>query len=202
MRPDVRDLDRIERLTPMIDVYDFRGPRIDVMNEGLIAVVAGNGDIDDNALYRDKNILNKGPIMPCLLTNRSTDPVVRGLKSRILACFRHYMITHHPEQANDTYQHRSWCNHYGPSVGAPWHDHTQMGASFSAVYAITPGIDCHFLFIEKRRATTARMVDMPAGRLLIMPSNLVHCTTPNAGPETRITLPVDFTLIRHSILKP
>jgi|GEM_PF-1572669 len=196
----MRDLVRRSEPIPEIMVFDFAGGRISAMNNLILAEMRTT-QATPGSIYGD-NILNR-QATECLFDRRPLPPGLSALKERLYAALTIYLERWQPDLVGQPFRHRSWCNHFKPNEGMPWHDHAET--PIVAVYLV--GGDGGDLIIQDETdAMRCHRVETLPGRLIFMPGRLRHCSTPNFGPiETRVSLPVNFRFAKspeHDIDRP
>jgi hypothetical protein len=120
-------------------------------------------------------------------------PVPSGLSAlakRLYAALDVYLERWHPALVGQPFRHRSWCNHYKPNEGVPWHDHGKTPVV--AIYSIK-GEGGDLIIQDDTDPMRCHRVETPSGRLILMAGHIRHCSTPNFGPvAARVSLPVNF----------
>lgn len=183
----MRDLARRTEPLPGVMAFDFRGGRIAAMND-LILREMRTTERTPAAVHGD-NILNRRAVL-CLFDRRPLPPGLTALMERLYAALRVYLTRSHPHLASLPFRHRSWCNHYEPNEGVPWHDHAETPVV--AIYSVKG--DGDLIIQDKDNPIRCHRVETPPGRLIFMEGWMRHCSAPNFGPqETRVSLPVNFS---------
>ena len=192
----LRDLVKSQEVAPGVMVYDFRGPRIDAMNDGVIQHM---GSIKSPPPVEGSNTLNRGPREPGFFYLDPLPVEFKMLRERIFACLDNYLNRCMPHLIGLPWKQISWSNWYGPSEGAPWHDHIAVNAAVVAVYTVRDGVRSDFIFKDRAERDMAHLLQTPPGRLVFMSGDIEHCTSPNYGPERRVSIPVDFVFEGYNL---
>ena len=188
----MRDLVRRTEPTPEVMIFDFAGGRITAMNDLILAEMRTT-DVTPDSIYGD-NVLNRRAT-ECLFDRKPLPPGLAGLAERLYAALAVYLERWHPSLVDRPFRHRSWCNHYKPNEGVPWHDHGKTPVV--TVYSVK-GDGGDLIIQDEADSMHCHRVETPPGRLIFMPGHLRHCSTPNFGPiETRVSLPVNFQFTKN-----
>tara|TARA_R110001592_G_scaffold64194_1_gene197394 strand:- start:3542 stop:4144 length:603 start_codon:yes stop_codon:yes gene_type:complete len=183
----MRDLVRRTEPIPEVMIFDFAGGRIAAMND-LILMEMRTTDATPNRIHGD-NILNHRAT-ECLFDRRPLPPELASLAERLYAALAVYLERWHPSLAGRPFRHRSWCNHYRPNEGVPWHDHGETPVV--AIYSVQ-GYGGDLIIQDDADPARCHRLDTPPGRLIFMAGRMRHCSTPNFGPvAARVSLPVNF----------
>lgn len=183
----MRDLVRRSEPIPEVMAFDFAGGRIAAMNDLILAEMR-TAEATPDSLHGD-NILNRRAT-ECLFDRRPLPPGLNTLAERLYAALAVYLERWQPGLVGRPFRHRSWCIHYKPNEGVPWHDHQETPVV--AVYSVR-GNGGDLIIQKQTDAMQCYRVETPPGRLIFMPGRLRHCSTPNFGPtETRVSLPINF----------
>ncbi|MAN79625.1 MAG: hypothetical protein CMM77_12600 [Rhodospirillaceae bacterium] len=184
----MRDLVHRSEPLPGVMAFDFAGGRITAMNDLILAELRTPTTTPDN-IHGD-NILNRRAT-ECLFDRRPRPPGLSALAERLYAALAVYIGQRHPALIGAPFRHRSWCNHYKPNEGVPWHDHAETPVV--AVYSVK-GEGGDLIIQDRANPQRCHRVETPTGRLIFMDGRMRHCSSPNFGPvETRVSLPVNFT---------
>lgn len=183
----MRDLARRSEPIPEVMTFDFSGGRITAMNDLILAEMRTTKSTPD-PIHGD-DILNQRATV-CLFDRSPLSPGLSALKGRLYAGLAVYLERWQPGLVGRPFRHRSWCNHFKPNEGVPWHDHAET--PIVAVCMIR-GNGGDLIIQDETDAMRCHRVETPPGRLIFMPGRLRHCSTPNFGPiETRVSLPINF----------
>lgn len=187
----MRDLVRRSEPLPGVMAFDFAGGRIAAMNDLIIREMR-TAEHTVDSIHGD-NILNRRAVH-CLFDRDPLPPGLGALSERLYAALQVYLARRHPHLAGRPFRHRSWCNHYKPNEGVPWHDHAETPVV--AVYSVS-GSGGDLIIQDKDDPARCHRVETPPGRLIFMEGWMRHCSTPNFGPrDTRVSLPVNFRFDR------
>ncbi|HBC09224.1 MAG TPA: hypothetical protein DC046_16825 [Rhodospirillaceae bacterium] len=183
----MRDLVRQSEPIPEVMTFDFAGGRIAAMNDLILAEMRTT-DATPDRIHGD-SILNRRATK-CLFDRKPLPPGLAGLAERLYAALAIYLERWHPTLVGRPFRHRSWCNHYKPNEGVPWHDHGETPVV--AVYSVQ-GNGGDLIIQDEADPARCHRLDTPPGRLIFMAGNMRHCSTPNFGPvAARVSLPVNF----------
>ncbi|MEQ9556209.1 MAG: hypothetical protein RIG67_10570 [Rhodospirillales bacterium] len=167
--------------------FDFAGGRIAAMND-LILSEMRTAKATPDRIHGD-NILHRRAT-ECLFERTPLPPGLAGLAERLYAALAVYLERWHPSLVGRPFRHRSWCNHYKPNEGVPWHAHGETPVV--AVYSVR-GSGGDLIIQDDADPARCHRVETPPGRLIFMTGRMRHCSTPNFGPaEARVSLPVNF----------
>lgn len=182
----MRDLAGTGEPLPGVMAFDFRGGRIAAMNDLILADMR-TPQPSPGALHGD-NILNRRAT-ECLFDARPLPPGLATLRPRLYGALAAYLARHRPDLTGRPFRHRSWCNHYKPNEGVPWHDHA--GTPVVAVYYVQGHGD--LIVADPGDPTLCRRIETHPGRMILMAGTRRHCSSPHFGPAgTRVCLPVNF----------
>lgn len=183
----MRDLVRSFIPLPDVMVFEFEGGRITAMNDAIIRELKTDAPTAPSA--HGENIL-ENRATDCLFDRTPLPAGLRNLKGRLYESLSIYLDTFHAALAGRPFLHRSWCNHYPPNQGVPWHRHARTPVV--CLYSIK-GNGGDLMIEDVNDPQLCHRIATPPGRLIFFPGRLRHCSTPNFGPtETRISLPVNF----------
>ena len=188
----MRDLAGYADAGPGVTIFDFTGGRVAAINDMILEEMR-TGDPTPAARYGD-DILNRRAT-GCLFDYDPLPPGLAGLAARLYPALAAYLGRHRPDLVGLPFRHRSWCNHFKPNEGVPWHDH--RSTPVVAVYSVKGG-GGDLIIQDPDMPHRCHRLETPPGRLIFMPGALRHCSTPNFGPEeTRVSLPVNFSFGPH-----
>ncbi|MCF3628155.1 hypothetical protein RJ527_08770 [Thalassospiraceae bacterium LMO-SO8] len=184
----MRDLVQRSEPLPGVMAFDFAGGRIAAMNDLILAEMR-TAEVTPDSIHGD-NILNRRATQ-CLFDRTPLPPGLGALAERLYAALAVYVGRWRPEFVGAPFRHRSWCNHYKPNEGVPWHDHAETPVV--AVYSVK-GDGGDLIIQDGTDPQRCHRVETPPGRMIFMDGRLRHCSTPNFGPvAARVSLPVNFT---------
>jgi hypothetical protein len=183
----MRDLARSFSPLRNVEAFDFAGGRIEAMNQMILEEM--KTETPTPRSVHGQNIL-ENRATKCLFAAEPLRQGLRTLKRHLYESLAVYLDHWRPDLAGRPFRHRSWCNHYQPNEGVPWHDHA--GTPIVAVYSVK-GNGGDLIIADPENPNLCHRVTTPPGRLMFMNGGLQHCSTPNFGPsEKRVSLPVNF----------
>lgn len=181
------DLQNRFEATPGVVVFDFRGARTTAINEAVLEELRTPAPTR-NGIHGQH--IRENRATRCLFDRDPLPPGLSSLRTRIYRALALYLIDHLPDAVGRPFRHRSWCNHYDPNEGVPWHNHAETPVvSISSI----KGDGGDLIIQDPDISDVCHRIQTPPGRMIFMPGVLQHCSTPNFGPdETRVSLPVNF----------